>query len=157
MVWPVTDHRIIPVVARSLGAADVACAVYIRSGDALLNRGSQVWGVSLDEMRRLRALLDQVVREASWPALTLSLSDEFLEDRPGAGVDRDRLADAAMLAAVDAWRYLSNYGLVPGAENARGRLRAMFDDHGRPQGDPRPPLVTDASRMPPRAGRRGTG
>ena len=149
-VWSVTDHRVLPAVVDSLAEANVACTVYIRSDDCLLNRGSQVWGVPVDEMHRLRTMLDQLTKNAPWPVLTVSLPDELLSDEMGGNVDRDRIADVAMLAAVDVWRYLGNYGFVPRANTARGRLRSMFDDHGRPKGDPRPLLVTEALRMPPR-------
>jgi hypothetical protein len=54
-----------------------------------------------------------------------------------------------MLAAVDAWRHMHSYGFVPAAA-AGGRLRSMFDRHGRPAGDPRPSMVSGARRMPPR-------
>jgi hypothetical protein len=51
---------------------------------------------------------------------------------------------------VDAWRHMHSYGFVPGAAAAGGRLRTMFDRHGRPEGDPRRSLVAGARRMPPR-------
>ena len=104
----------------------------------------------MDEMLRLRALLDDLVENAVWPVITLSLPDELVSDDSDGVLDADRVADVAMLAAVDAWRYLGNYGFVPRPNAARGRLRTMFDDRGRPVGDPRPLLVTGARRMPPR-------
>ena len=55
-----------------------------------------------------------------------------------------------MLAAVDAWRHMHTYGFVPGATAAGGRLRTMFDRHGRPEGDPRRSMVAEARRMPAR-------
>lgn len=148
-VWSVTDHRVLPEVASDLARGDIACAIYVRSGDYLLASGCEIWGVQMEEMRNLRTLLDQLVENATWPALTLNLPDEMLGELAGEPY-RDRIADVAMLAAVDAWRYLSNYGFVPRADAAHGRLRTMFDERGRPAGDPRPMLVTEARRMPPR-------
>ncbi len=148
-VWSVTDHRVIPDVASSLAQADVACVIYVRSSDYLLASGARIWGVQMEEMLKLRTLLDQLVEHATWPALTIYLPDEMLGVLAGES-DRDQIADVAMLAAVDAWRYMSNYGFVPRADAAHGRLRVMFDDRGRPSGDPRPMLVTEARRMPPR-------
>jgi len=107
-------------------------------------------------MFRLRAALDQLVETAPWSVLTLALPDELLASGIAAGatadggLDRDRIADVAMLAAVDAWRHMHAYGFVPGAAAAGGRLRTMFDRYGRPEGDPRPSLVTEARRMPAR-------
>lgn len=158
-VWSVADHRVLPAVTGDLAGADVACAVYVRSGDRLLARGAEIWNVPLEEMVKLRAALDDLTETAPWSVLTLSLPDELLVGEPagtagdpgtGEGVDRDRLADVAMLAAVDVWRHLYSYGFVPGAAAAGGRLRTMFDRHGRPEGDPRRSLVTGARRMPPR-------
>lgn len=148
-VWSVTDHRVIPEIADDLAQADVACAIYVRSGDYLLARGSEIWGVQMEEMRQLRTLLDQLVENATWPALTLNLPDEMLGE-PADEADRDQIADVATLAAVDAWRYMSNYGFVPKAHAAHGLLRTLFDDRGRPTGDPRPMLVTAVRRMPRR-------
>ena len=99
--------------------------------------------------------------------LILSLPDELLAGEPaddtgdagtgdpgtgdpGAGIDRDRIADVATLAAADAWRHMHSYGFVPGAAAAGGRLRTLFDRHGRPEGDPRRSMVAGARRMPPR-------
>jgi hypothetical protein len=161
-VWSVTDHRVLPAVAGRLADADVACVIYVRSGDRLLARGCEVWNVPREEMFRLRATLDDLTESAPWSVLTLSLPDELLTedaaDAPAAdgpaahghGVDGDRLADLAMLAAVDAWRHMHSYGFVPGAAAAGGRLRTMFDRHGRPEGDPRPSMVAGARRMPAR-------
>jgi transcriptional regulator with XRE-family HTH domain len=161
-VWSVADHRVLPAVAAPLAEADVACAVYVRSGDRLLARGAEIWNVPLAEMLQLRAALDDLTETAPWSVLTLSLPDELLVSDPGEpagtagdpgggeGIDRDRLADVAMLAAVDAWRYMHSHGFVPGAAAAGGRLRSMFDRHGRPEGDLRRSLVTGARRMPPR-------
>jgi hypothetical protein len=149
-VWSITDHRVLPAVADSVARAEVACVVYVRSGDYLLARGSGIWGVPLPGMRRLRDRLDRLVEEAAWPAVVLSLPDDLVSDDQDREPDADRIADAAMLAAVDAWRYLDNFGFVPPPTASRGRLRTMFDDRGRPVGDPRPLLVTEAKRMPPR-------
>ena len=178
-VWSVTDHRVLPAVAGRLADADVACAIYVRSGDRLLARGGEIWNVPREEMFRLRATLDDLTESASWSVLTLSLPDELLtEDAAGGpaagghgdgpaagghgdgpaagghgagdhGVDGDRLADVAMLAAVDAWRHMHSYGFVPGAAAAGGRLRTMFDRHGRPEGRP---AAVDGGRGPPDAG-----
>jgi hypothetical protein len=161
-VWSVTDHRVLPAVTASLAGADIACVIYVRSGDRLLARGGKVWNVPLEEMTRLRATLDDLADTAPWSVLILSLPDELLAGEPaddtgdagtgdaGPGIDRDRIADVAMLAAVDAWRHMHSYGFVPGAAAAGGRLRTMFDRHGRPEGDPRRSLVAGARRMPPR-------
>ena len=149
-VWSMADHRVLPAIAEGLATADVACAVYVRSGDYPLAQGCDIWGIPMDEMLRLRALLDDLVENAVWPVITLSLPDELVSDDSDGVLDADRVADVAMLAAVDAWRYLGNYGFVPRPNAARGRLRTMFDDRGRPVGDPRPLLVTGARRMPPR-------
>ena len=167
-VWSVADHRVLPAVAGRLAEAEVACVIYVRSGDRLLARGGEIWNVPLAEMLRLRATLDRLVETAPWSVLTLALPDELLADPrpPGSrppgprppgprpardgGLDRDRIADVAMLAAADAWRHLHTYGFVPGAAAAGGRLRTMFDRHGLPEGDPRPSLVAEARRMPSR-------
>ena len=101
-------------------------------------------------------LVDDLTETAPWSVLTLSLPDELLAGEPGEpgatdeGIDRDRIADVAMLAAVDAWRHMHSYGFVPAAAAAGGRLRSMFDRHGRPAGDLRPSMVSGARRMPPR-------
>lgn len=149
-VWSVADHRVLPAITGNLMEADVACAIYVRSGDRLLARGGEIWNVPLAEMLELRAALDRLVETAPWSVLTISLPDEWLAGDPGDGIDRDRVADVAMLAAVDAWRHMNTYGFVPGATAAAGRLRTMFDSHGRPVGDPRPSLITQARRMPAR-------
>jgi transcriptional regulator with XRE-family HTH domain len=151
-VWSIADHRVLPAVAGNLMNADIACVIYVRSGDRLLARGGEIWNVPWPEMLQLRAALDSLAETAPWSALTLSLPDELLltEDSPGFEIDRDRVADVAMLAAVDSWRYLNRYGFVPRATAAGGRLRTMFDSQGRPAGDPRPSMITDARRMPAR-------
>lgn len=154
-VWSVADHRVLPEVTDALINADVACVIYVRSGDCLLARGGEVWHVPIAEMRRLRSTLDELVDTAPWPALTLSLPDELLtDDRSDHEIDRDLIADVAMLAAVDVWRHMNGYGFVPNAAVASGRLRAMFDSHGRPEGDPRQSMITSAHRMPNRRARR---
>ena len=163
-----TDHRVLPAITGSLAEADVACVIYVRSGDRLLARGGEIWNVPWEEMLRLRETLDRLVQTASWSVLTLILPDELLAGPllagdgaeegtagaeegtagPAGGIDRDRIADVAMLAAVDAWRHMHTYGFVPGGAAAGGRLRTMFDSHGRPEGDPRRSLVAEARRMP---------
>ena len=86
-----------------------------------------------------------------WRLLADDGAEEGAADGGTAGrIDRDRIADVAMLAAVDAWRHMHTYGFVPGAAAAGGRLRAMFDSHGRPEGDLRPSMVAEARRMPAR-------
>lgn len=152
-IWSVTDHRVLPAVTDRLAGADIGCVVYVRSGDRLLARGSEIWGVPVEEMIRLRSTLDDLTETAPRSVLTLSLPDELLAgDGPDDqdGIDRDRIADVAMLGAVDAWRHMHNYGFVPAAAAAGGRLRTMFDRHGRPEGDPRRSMVAAARRMPPR-------
>jgi hypothetical protein len=161
-VWSLTDHRVLPAVTASLAGADIACVIYVRSGDRLLARGGEIWNVPLEEMIRLRATLDDLAETAPWSVLILSLPDELLASEPaddtgdagagdaGAGIDRDRIADVVTLAAADAWRHMHSYGFVPGASAACGRLRTMFDRHGRPEGDPRRSMVAGARRMPPR-------
>ena len=161
-VWSVTDHRVLPAVTASLAGADIACVIYVRSGDRLLARGGEIWNVPLEEMIRLRATLDDLAETAPWSVLILSLPDELLAGEPaddtgdagtgdaGTGIDRDRIADVATLAAADAWRHMHSYGFVPGASAAGGRLRTMFDRYGRPEGDPRRSMVAGARRMPPR-------
>jgi hypothetical protein len=149
-VWSIADHRVLPAVVGHLMRADIACVIYVRSGERLLARGGEIWNVPMPEMVRLRAALDTLVQDAPWPVLTLSLPDELLlaDDPPGCEIDRDLIADVAMLAAVDTWRHMSTYGFVPRATAAGGRLRTMFDGQGRPAGDPRPSMVTQARRMP---------
>lgn len=150
-VWSVTDHRILPALAGRLAEADIACVIYVRSGDRLLARGGEIWNVPWEEMLRLRATLDRLAETASWSVLTLSLPDELLVgDTAGGGINRDLIADVAMLAAVDAWRHMHTYGFVPGGGAAGGRLQAMFDRHGHPQGNPRRSMVAEARRMPAR-------
>jgi transcriptional regulator with XRE-family HTH domain len=151
-VWSVTDHRVLPAVTASLAGADIACVIYVRSGDRLLARGGEIWNVPLEEMIRLRATLDDLAETAPWSVLILSLPDELLAGEPAddPGIDRDRIADVAMLAAADAWRHMHSYGFVPAAAAAGGRLRTMFDRYGRPEGDPRRSMVAGARRMPPR-------
>jgi transcriptional regulator with XRE-family HTH domain len=155
-VWSIADHRVLPAVADNLISTDIACVIYVRSGDRLLARGGEIWNVPMQEMLQLRTALDSLVEAAPWSALTLSLPDELLltEDSPDCEIDRDRVADVAMLAAVDCWRHMNTYGFVPRATAAGGRLRTMFDSGGRPSGDPRPSMITEARRMPARHARR---
>ena len=160
-VWSVTDHRVLPAIIGSLAEADVACAIYVRSGDRLLARGGEIWNVPWEEMLRLRATLDRLTETASWSVLTLALPDELLaadpmesadtteSGLPDGGIDRDQIADVAMLAAVDAWRHMHTYGLVPGAAAAGGRAA----DDVRPPRPPRGrPAAIDGGRGPPHAG-----
>jgi len=158
-VWSVADHRVLPAVADNLLGADIACVIYVRSGDRLLARGGEIWNVPMQEMLQLRATLDSLVDAGPWSELTLSLPDELLltDDSPDGEIDRDLIADVAMLAAVDSWRHLSTYGFVPRATAAGGRLRTMFDSQGRPAGDPRPSMITEARRMPARRARSSEG
>jgi transcriptional regulator with XRE-family HTH domain len=145
-VWSVTDHRVLPMIADELVGAEVGCAIYVRSDDRLLARGCEVWGVPWDEAVALRDRLDQLAGEVDCPVLTVALPDELLIDERGQ-VDRDRLADVALLASVDVWLHLANYRYFPRGELAQGLLRSMFDDSGRPLGDPRPSMVQRAGNL----------
>jgi hypothetical protein len=101
--------------------APVGCAVYVRSEDHLLERGSEVWGVPMDEMIELRRMIDALVDSVDWQVLTIVMPDELLSS--ASVIESDRIADVAMLAAVDAWIQLRNSRLVP--DGIRGRLAAM--------------------------------
>ena len=79
-MWSVADHRVLPAITEGLAEADVACVIYVRSGDRLLARGGEIWNVRWEEMLRLRATLDRLAETASWSVLTLSLPDELLAD-----------------------------------------------------------------------------
>jgi hypothetical protein len=147
-VWSLIDHRVIPALVPVLEQAPVGCAIYIRSEDRLLERGSEVWGVPGSEMRTLRAALDGLAASAEWPVFTVEIQDESIVDDDGT-IDRDRLADVAMLAAVDIWVALRNSRYV--SDPARGRLASMFDARNRPVGDPRVSMVR---KMPDMRGRR---
>jgi hypothetical protein len=72
------------------------------------------------------------------------MPDELLSS--ASVIESDRIADVAMLAAVDAWIQLRNNRLVP--DGIRGRLAAMFDARGRPLGDPHLSLVRAQANMP---------
>jgi hypothetical protein len=146
-VWSLTDHRVLPETIQMLESAGVGCAVYVRSEDRLLARGSEIWGVPVNEMAEIRSMLDTLVASADWPVLTLVLPDELLAS-DAAPVDRDRLADLAMLAAVDVWTCLRNAQFV--ADGIQGRLASMFDARGRPLGDPRLSMVREQRNMPGR-------
>jgi hypothetical protein len=101
--------------------------------------------VSPDEMLELRRALDTLVASVDWPVLTVVMPDELLSS--GAGViESDRIADVAMLAAVDVWTHLRNWRFVPAA--ICGRLASMFDARGRPMGDPRLSMVRAYVNMP---------
>jgi transcriptional regulator with XRE-family HTH domain len=143
-VWSLIDHRVLPEIMPKLKDAPVGCAVYVRSEDHLLERGSEVWGVPMDEMIALRRMIDALVDSVDWPVLTIVMPDELLSS--ASVIESDRIADVAMLAAVDAWIQLRNSRLVP--DGIRGRLAAMFDARGRPLGDPRLSLVRAQANMP---------
>ena len=145
-VWSLIDHRVLPEIIPTLRDAPVGCAVYVRSEDHLLERGSEVWGVPMDEMIELRRMIDALVDSVDWPVLTIVMPDELLSS--ASVIESDRIADVAMLAAVDAWIQLRNSRLVP--DGIRGRLAAMFDARGRPLGDPRLSLVRAQANMPRR-------
>jgi len=144
-VWSLTDHRVLPEIMPALATSAVGCAVYVRSDNGLLARGSEVWNVSLDEMLRLRAMLDDLVASVSWPVLTLAMPDELLKDEAG-DINGHDIADVSMLAAADIWGRLRESLLVP--DRPRGRLAAMFDARGRPPGGPRLSMVREQANMP---------
>lgn len=144
-VWSLTDHRVLPEILRTLEHGAVGCAVYVRSEDRLLARGSEVWGIPLDEMLQLRSMVDSLVASAEWPVVTLVMPDQLLSTDAGV-INRDHVADICMLAAVDVWLCLRNAQLVP--NGARGRLASMFDARGRPLGDPRLSMIREQANMP---------
>ena len=144
-VWSLTDHRVLPEIMHALKDAPVGCAVYVRSEDRLLARGSEVWGIPLDEMLELRRMVDSLVASVDWPVITVVMPDELLSNDAGA-IERDRVADVSMLAAVDVWTHLRNWRFVP--DGVRGRLASMFDARGRPLGDPRLSTVREQANMP---------
>jgi transcriptional regulator with XRE-family HTH domain len=144
-VWSLTDHRLLPEIMDTLKGAAVGCAVYVRSQDRLLERGSEVWGIPLEEMLQLRSMIDRLVTSVDWPVLTVVMPDELLGNDDGV-IDRDRIADVSMLAAMDVWMQLRNWRFVP--DGLRGRLASMFDARGRPLGDPRLSLVREQTNMP---------
>jgi transcriptional regulator with XRE-family HTH domain len=144
-VWSLTDHRLLPEIMGTLTGAAVGCAVYVRSQDRLLARGSEVWGIPFAEMLQLRSILDGLVASVDWPVLTVVLPDELLSDDDGM-IDRDRVADVSVLAAVDVWMHLRHWRFVP--NGIRGRLASMFDARGRPLGDPRLSMVREHANMP---------
>lgn len=146
-VWSLTDQRVLPEIMSDLETAPVGCAVYVRSEDELLERGAEVWNVPPDEMLELRAMLDDLVASADWPVLTVVMPDELLRSNVGT-IESDRVADVAMLAAVDVWRDLRTWRFVPDA--VRGRLASMFDARGRQLGDPRLSMVRAQANMPRR-------
>lgn len=150
-VWSLTDHRVLPAIWPALADAPVGCAIYMRNEERLLARGGAVWGVPIDEMLALRSMLDDLVASADWPVLTVVMPDELLASELGP-VDRDQVADVAMLAAVDVWVSLRNFHFVP--ERPQGRLASMFDARGRPRGDPRVSMVRAQRNV---QGRRWTG
>lgn len=141
-IWSVTDHRVLPAITDTLKEAAVGCAVYVRSQDRLLRRGSEVWDISFAEMVQLRAVIDELVACVDWPVLTVEMPDELLGN--DGMIERDRIADVSMLAAVDVWMQLRRWRFVP--DGIHGRLASMFDARGRPLGDPRLSLVKRASK-----------
>jgi hypothetical protein len=148
-VWSITDHRVIPNVLSELSRADIACAIYVRSEDRLLERGGEVWRIDQDEMRELRNSLDRTVHDSPWPALTVSIPDELLLDEESARIESHRVADIATLAAVDTWRTLASFGYLPRGNAALGALRRFFDDQGKPI-QLRASTIKERHRMPAR-------
>jgi transcriptional regulator with XRE-family HTH domain len=144
-VWSLTDHRVIPQIVLDLKEGPVGCAIYVRSGDHLLERGSQVWGVPLGEMLELRGMLDELASSAEWPVMTVVMPDELLGDSSGK-IESNRIADVAMMAAVDVWMELHRCRFVSDAIN--GRLASMFDARGRSVGDPRLSMIRAQANMP---------
>jgi myo-inositol-1(or 4)-monophosphatase len=144
-VWSLTDHRVIPEIMLTLKEAPVGCAVYVRSEDHLLERGSEVWGVPLGEMLELRRMLDELVASADWPVLTVVMPDQLLGDSSGK-IESNRIADVAMMAAVDVWTELHRNRFVP--DVICGRLASMFDARGRPISDLRLSMVRTQANMP---------
>lgn len=143
-VWSLADHRLLPAVMGTLNAAAVGCGVYIRSEDRLLARGSEVWGIPLQEMLQLRNMLDALVASVDWPVLTVVMPDALLGDEFGT-IERDLIADVSMLAAVDVWMELRHWKRVP--EVIHGRLASMFDARGRPRVDPHLSMVRERRNM----------
>jgi hypothetical protein len=144
-VWSLTDHRVLPEIMPALKEAPVGCAVYVRSENRLLARGGEVWNVLCDEMHELRSMLDGLVASVDWPILTVVMPDELLVNSVGA-IESDRVADIAMLAAVDVWSQLRDWRFIP--DSIRGRLASMFDARGRKLGDPRLSMVREQANMP---------
>jgi transcriptional regulator with XRE-family HTH domain len=144
-VWSVTDHRLLPEIMGTLKGAAVGCAVYVRSQDRLLERGSEVWGIPFEEMLQLRDIIDRLVTSVDWPVLTVLMPDELLSNDDDM-IERDRIADVSVLAAVDVWMHLRTWRFVP--DGIRGRLASMFDARGRPLGDPRLSMVREQVNMP---------
>ena len=136
-VWSVTDHRVLPAITASLAEADIACVIYVRSGDRLLARGGEIWNVPWEEMLRLREMLDRLVETASWSVLTLTLPDELLAGTLLAGTLRadDGAEDGADDGAADA-------GPAGGAPGRAGCLQLDL----RRAGDARRGSLAAASR-----------
>jgi hypothetical protein len=143
-VWCLTDHRVLSATTQTLENAGVGCAIYVRSEDGLLARGSEVWGVPFEEMLELRSRIDSLVASVDWPVLTVVMPDKLLGDDAGE-IDRDHIADIAMLAAVDVWTQLRDSKFLPG--EPRGRLASMFDARGRPIGHRRIPMIEEQINM----------
>jgi hypothetical protein len=143
-LWSLADHRLLPEIMGTLKDAAVGCAVYVRSQDRFLARGSEVWGIPFEEMLQLRTTMDRLVTSVDWPVLVV-LPDELLSNDDGV-IERDRIADVSVLAAVDVWMHLRTWRFVP--DGIRGRLASMFDARGRPVGDPRLSMVREQANMP---------
>jgi transcriptional regulator with XRE-family HTH domain len=146
-VWSVTDHRVLPEITETLKDAAVGCAIYVRSEDRLLRRGSEVWDIPFAEMVELRSVIDRLVTSVDWPVLTVVMSDDSLSNDDGI-IERDRIADVSMVASLDAWMQLRHWRFVP--DGIRGRLASMFDARGRPVCDPHRSMVIEHANMPRR-------
>jgi hypothetical protein len=96
-------------------------------------------------MHELRSMIDTLGSSVDWPIITVVIPDELLTNSVGV-IESDRIADIAMLAAVDVWRHLRDWRFIP--DDIRGRLASMFDALGRPVGDPRPSMVKAQANMP---------
>jgi hypothetical protein len=53
-VWSLADHRLLPEIMGTLKDAAVGCAIYVRSQDRLLARGSEVWGIPFELLALVR-------------------------------------------------------------------------------------------------------
>jgi hypothetical protein len=68
-------------------------------------------------MLQLRDIIDRFVTSVDWPVLTVVMPDELLSNDDGM-IERDRIADVSVLAAVDVWMHLP--GATIGASRQRG-------------------------------------
>jgi hypothetical protein len=84
-------------------------------------------GLNQTARLQLRKIIDQLVASVEWPVLTVEMPDELLINDDGV-IERDRVADVSVLAAVDVWMNLRNWRLIP--DGIRGRLASMFDAQG---------------------------